>query len=81
MNYFLLVYDRAAGKLLEEQQFSQRVEALQARFATEKLHRAESENVEVVVVSAASRDDLLRTHARYFLTVEELVRKTATAVE
>ncbi|MGH3798555.1 MAG: hypothetical protein ACRDTD_00190 [Pseudonocardiaceae bacterium] len=84
MKYFLLVYDRAAGKLLEERPFGQRVEALQARFAVEKAHRAGSqdvENIEVVVVAAESRDDLLRTHARYFLTVEELARKTATAVE
>lgn len=80
MTYFLLVYDRTAGALLEERQFGQRVEALQARFAVEKLHRTESDNVEVVVVGAQSKNDLLRTHARYFMTVEELARKTATAM-
>lgn len=44
MNYFLLVYDRAAGKLREERQFGQRAEVLQARFALERLHRAEGED-------------------------------------
>jgi hypothetical protein len=81
VNYFLLVYDRAAGKLREERQFDQRAEALQARFAVEKLHRAEGEDLEVVVVGAQSRDDLLRTHARYFLTLDELARRTASPAE
>jgi hypothetical protein len=80
VNYFLLVYDRAAGKLREERQFGQRAEALQARFTVEKLHRAGGEDLEVVV-GARSRDDLLRTHARYFLTLDELARKTAASAE
>jgi dephospho-CoA kinase len=75
VNYFLLVYDRATGKLREERSFSQRAEALQARFAVEKLHRAGGEDLEVVVVGAQSRSDLLRTHARYFLTLDELARR------
>lgn len=81
MSYFLLVYNRAAGELLGEQEFSGRAEALRARFAMEKEHRTGGENVEVVVVGARSRNDLLRTHARYFLTMDELARRTASVGE
>ena len=75
MTHFLLVYDRAAGRLRDEQRFDSRVDALRARFAAEKTHDAQ--DIEVVVLRAGSREDLLRTHARYFLTIEELAERIA----
>jgi hypothetical protein len=77
--YFLLVYDRERGVLLAEQEFESRRDALQARFSAEKQHRDSDYNVEVVVVGAASREDLQRTHGRYFLTLRELASRTGAA--
>ena len=72
------MYDRSAGRLLGQEIFERRSEALEARFATEKSYRDERRDVEVVVVGAASEEDLRRTHGRYFLSVEELAERTAT---
>src|SRR5687767_4569638 len=70
---FLLVYDRHAGELLECQEFSgtEREQALQEPFARERRYRTDP-NIEVVVVTAASREVLEHTHGRYFKTIEEL---------
>ncbi|MCA1704177.1 MAG: hypothetical protein LC808_13295 [Actinobacteria bacterium] len=74
MAHFLLVYDLAAGTLLHEERYQSRVEALRARFVAEAEHRSRTDDVEVevVVLSADSREDLLRTHARYFRSLAEL---------
>ena len=71
MKHFLLVYDRRAGVILREEVFDDASEALKERFRAERLHRAEPD-IEVVVLGAESRQALLRTHARYFLTLSEL---------
>ncbi|MEW1887610.1 hypothetical protein [Streptomyces sp. NPDC085659] len=76
MTNVLVVYDRAAGRLLHEQAFEQRRDAFVARLEMEKRYRGR-ENVEVVVLSAKSRADLLRTHARYFLSLDELAARMA----
>ncbi|WP_314177783.1 hypothetical protein [Streptomyces winkii] len=76
MTNVLVVYDRSAGRLLHQQEFEHRREAFAARFDTEKEYRGHA-NVEVVVLSAKSRDDLLRTHARYFLSLDELAARMA----
>jgi hypothetical protein len=68
----LLVYDRAAGRLLREQVFEARDDALRARFVAEKQYRGLEAQVEVVVLGARSRDALLQTHGRYFLSLDEL---------
>jgi hypothetical protein len=75
--YYLLVYDRAAGKLLDQTVYERRRDALRGRFAVEKLHRNASHNIEVVVVGAESEDDLHRTHGRYFLSLEQLADRAA----
>lgn len=68
MSYFLITYDRSAGAILTLKEFSEeeRTQALSQRFALELQHR-ESGNVEVVVLGAASLDDLRKTHSRYFM--------------
>jgi len=77
MAHYLLVYDRAAGRVLRERTFDSRAEALRARFEAEREHRDDGGNVEVVVLSAQSRNDLLQTHSRYFLSLAELAGKMA----
>lgn len=73
MTQFLIVYDQVAGKVLELREFedAQREAALAERFRLEREHLSE-EHVEIVVLGASAREDLERTHARYFKTVSEL---------
>ncbi len=73
MRYFLVVYDRARGELLDVTEYSaaDRHKALEARF---RLEEAERDNaaLEIVVLGAESRQALERTHGRYFKTPGEL---------
>ncbi len=73
MNYFLIVYDTAAGEILELKRFgaAQRALALSKRFARELAER-DKRNIEVVLLSAESEDELRRTHSRYFESSAEL---------
>lgn len=75
--YYLLVYDRAAGTLLDQTVYERHRDALRGRFAVEKMHRDASHNIEVVVVGAESEDDLHRTHGRYFLSLAQLADRAA----
>jgi hypothetical protein len=75
MSYFLLIYDRATGDLKVQEFGGSREDALRARFAEES--SGLSSETEVVVLSADSRDDLERTHSRYFHGVAELARTGA----
>ncbi len=71
MPYFLLEYDRPAGKLLHIREYSN----AERDAAYEERRRCESTklpHVEVVILEGASRDDIERTHSRYFRTLEEL---------
>jgi hypothetical protein len=78
MSYYLLVYDRGDGRLLEERSFVSRREALTARFDAEA-RRLPGSDIEVVVLGASSRDALQRTHGRYFSTSTELAGATTNA--
>jgi hypothetical protein len=76
MSQFLLVYDQAMGRVIQLREFTDadRSEALEERFRIErelvgKLH------LEVIVLGANSRDDLERTHARYFRSIQELATR------
>jgi len=73
MTHFLVIFDRATGRVLREESFEDRSKALEARFEAERLHR-KSATIEIVVLSANSKEDLHRTHARYFRTVGELAQ-------
>lgn len=72
VQHYLLVYDRAAGALVDEQVFEDRRAALSARLDEERRYREHGDNIEIVTIGAASREDLMRTHARYFLSLAEL---------
>ncbi|HEU0129871.1 MAG TPA: hypothetical protein VFQ85_02630 [Mycobacteriales bacterium] len=71
MVHYLLVYDRPRGRLLREEAFEDEREALTERFRVERLHRADPD-IEVVVLSAPTKEALRRTHARYFMSVGEM---------
>jgi hypothetical protein len=71
MNHYLVVFDRSTGKVLQREQFSDRNEALAARFAVERERRGEAD-VEVVVLGAQSWEALKRTHGRYFKNFDQL---------
>jgi hypothetical protein len=77
MRYFLMVYDRTAGTILELKEFEgeRRAEALKERFARE-LREVGNSDIEVVVLGAASRNALVHTHSRYFKTLQELAELT-----
>ena len=65
--YFLVVYNRREGRLLEIQDYqrNERERALKDRFSRELKERADPD-VEVVLLGAESREALGKTHARYF---------------
>lgn len=74
MKHFLLVFDRTEGRLYRLAEFATSSAALEARFEAERLHRGRPE-VEVVVLTADSKADLKRTHARYFQNVGQLANR------
>lgn len=71
MKHYLLVYDRRLGSLLREEVFLDGGKALDRRFQLEPAYKDDAD-VEIVVLSASSREALLATHARYFRTLGEL---------
>ena len=73
--YFLLVYDRRAGRITDpvrEYALAERERALSDRAARILAERVRPD-VEVVLLGAESLEDLRRTHARYFKSAEEIV--------
>jgi len=74
MNYYLIVYDRARGAVLEEHEFAA-TEADRAWARREALisDTIVDPNVEVVMLRARSHDDLAKTHSRYFKSVKDIV--------
>lgn len=73
MSYYLLVYDRRLGEVLEQREYSlvERERAWRER-ETLVAERIGDPNIEVVLLNAHSREDLLKTHSRYFKTVEQI---------
>jgi hypothetical protein len=74
VSHHLIVYDRARGEVLEEHEYP----ATDADDAW--AHRARlvsgtivDPNVEVVLLRASSRADLMKTHVRYFKSVKDIV--------
>ncbi len=73
MTQFLIVYDQIKGVVISLTEFadSERARALDRRFELERRFQDEP-NLEVVALGADSREDLERTHGRYFKTVAQL---------
>lgn len=65
LTHFLLVYDRARGRLVLERPFRDAKEAAAAYAQCELDYRGD-ENIEIVLVGADSRETLQLTHGNYF---------------
>ncbi|UUX94920.1 hypothetical protein [Aquabacterium sp. J223] len=72
--YFLVEYDRAAGRLDALRPFLDQVQAQEERLATELRHLQAGTDVEVVLLDAPDETALRRTHLRYFVPLPELAR-------
>jgi hypothetical protein len=71
--YFVLAYKRSEGRLVEPvHESSFLADAAAQRAAWEQKYRSSQMDVEVVVLTAPTLDDIKRTHARYFKTAAEL---------
>ena len=80
MNQYLVRYRRSTGDLLQfEDLGSDRTAAMSRRIEEEKVHR-DDPDIEVVLLTASSREALIRTHARYFKSVPELAAALAAAL-
>jgi len=64
--------------MLSKEEYATGIEALDARFAAEAEHGVQ-DNIEIVAISAASEDELIKSHGRYFLTSEQLGQRLAAA--
>lgn len=73
MNYYLLIYDRRKGEIIEHREYPEqrRNDAFGDRLK-EMIARRGQADVEVVLFSADSFADLVKTHSRYFKTPEEI---------
>ncbi len=74
MNYYLLVYDRPRGAILEKREYlpAERTRAFEDRLAL-MIERRGQPDVEVVLLGADSYEDLAKTHSRYFKTSDEIL--------
>lgn len=72
MTQFVFAYNRRNGRLLVDEEFTDGdPAALDRRFELEKQYESEP-TIEVVVLSARTREALAATHGRYFHTLSEL---------
>jgi hypothetical protein len=76
MAHFLLIYDRDAGEIIRKQRYEHRSDAMEARFRGEQEFAGRPE-IEIVALAAESEQDLMRTHARYFLGLTQLADRMA----
>ncbi|MGN6869604.1 MAG: hypothetical protein ACTHMY_14520 [Solirubrobacteraceae bacterium] len=74
MAHFLLIYDRAAGQLVRQQEYADAAGAIAGRFAAER-EFAHQPEIEIVAVTAESEDELRTTHGRYFLDLKQLAAR------
>jgi hypothetical protein len=73
MRNFLVIYNRRTGvNSVREFPPGQGRQAIRARFEEERRHRDEPD-IEVVVLGSKSRDELMKTHSRYFRSARDLV--------
>jgi hypothetical protein len=80
MKQYLVRYRRSTGHLLEfEDVGTDRAVAMDRRFVAERAHK-DDPDIEVVILTASSREALMGTHARYFKTVHELAAALAAAL-
>jgi hypothetical protein len=69
----LLVYNRSTGKLVRTKHYDDAdVEKANAARLEEEISHAAEPHVEIVILQSKSFDELKRTHARYFSSLQEL---------
>lgn len=74
MNYYLIVYDRARGVLLEDHEYpANEADRAWAHRETLISDTIVDPNIEVVLLRARSKADLAKTHSRYFKSVKDIV--------
>ena len=73
---FLIEYNRSEGQIVTSRDFddSQRREAEDVRIEIELDLNRKGVDHEVVLLEAASKDALLRTHRRYFEDLTQILR-------
>lgn len=76
MTSFVLVYDRGAGQILDQADFSSIPDAVRHRIAMETQY-AQNPDIEVVLLGAKTIDSLHTTHRRYFRSTAQLAREFA----
>ena len=80
MTQYLIRYRRSTGDLLQFEDLGpDRAAAMDRRFEEERAHKGDRD-IEVVLLTASSREALIRTHARYFKSVPELAAALAAAL-
>ncbi len=68
-----MVYNRRTGvNALKEFPEGHGREAIRERFVQERLYRGDPD-IEVVVLGSSSREELMKTHSRYFRSAEEIL--------
>jgi hypothetical protein len=73
MRNFLVVYNRRTGeRTVEEFPEGCGREAIRHRFMAEREHNGDTD-IEVVVLSSNSREELEKTHSRYFRSAREIL--------
>jgi hypothetical protein len=65
IRYFLIVFDKVQGALVEERVYEHAHEAARAYEAEELRYRGER-NIEVVLLGSDSEETIRATHANYF---------------
>jgi hypothetical protein len=74
MRNFLVIYNRRTGQnSVREFPPGQGRAAIRARFEEERQNQG-NPDIEVVVLGSKSRDELMRTHSRYFQSAQDLLR-------
>jgi len=71
MTLFLLTFDRQ-NRNATVQEIAEEEDVLERLFTAERRLRDEPA-LEIVLLAAADEDDLRRTHARYFESIDELL--------
>ncbi|MGB5798347.1 MAG: hypothetical protein WBH51_21475 [Mycolicibacter algericus] len=69
--YFLLVYSFAAGRLIEQAEFTDSENAVERYNATEKAYRGTRDKYEIVLIAADSIETVMTTHGHYFSTFDD----------
>lgn len=68
-----MVYNRRTGaNAVREFPAGHGREAIRARFEEERLHRGDPD-IEVVVLGSRSREELEKTHSRYFRSAQQIL--------